>query len=122
MQSQIKDIDRLMDIHEFASLIIEQVEMITEKEFNNNEVLRWALLKWLENIGEASYQLSRETTLEFDKPDWRSIINARHFYVHQYFDIRWSTVWKTLNTVDYTALRVYANEIAQTLKTRYSII
>jgi hypothetical protein len=50
MQSQIKDIDRLMDIHEFASLIIEQVEMITEKEFNNNEVLRWALLKWLENM------------------------------------------------------------------------
>ncbi len=56
MQSQIRDIDRLMDIDEFSSLIIDQLKTITEDDFNSNEVLRWAFLKWLENIGEASYQ------------------------------------------------------------------
>ncbi len=121
MQNQIKDVDRLMDIDEFSSLIIEQMQIITEDEFNKNEVLRWALLKWLENIGEATYQLSEETRTEFGRLDWRSMINARHFYVHHYYDVKWSVVWRTLHTIDYIAIKTYANEIAQILKNRFSL-
>ncbi len=79
------------------------------------------VLKWLENIGEASYQLSNETTAEFGKLDWKSIINARHFYVHHYFYVEWATVWNTLHTIDYGAIKMYVNVIIKTLRERYSI-
>ncbi len=44
MQSQIMDIDRLMDKDKFSFLIIDQLKTITEDDFNSNEVLRWAFL------------------------------------------------------------------------------
>ena len=121
MQRQIDDIDRLLDVEGFASLILEQLTGLSENDFNENEVLRWAILKWLENIGEAVNQLSEETRREFNQLDWRSIINARHFYVHHYFNIKWSRIWKSLQTIDFIEMRNYASETAKKLKERYSI-
>ncbi len=65
--------------------------------------------------------ISNETTAEFGKLDWKSIINARHFYVHHYFDVEWATVWNTLHTIDYGAIKMYVNVIIKTLRERYSI-
>lgn len=120
MQKQVKDIDRLLDIEEFSSLIIEKLQEINEVIFNNDEVLKWALFKWLENIGEATYQLSQETIAEFNKVDWRSFINARHFYVHHYFDVEWPRVWKTLTTVDFKEINQYVKQTIIILRERYS--
>ncbi|MCW3073539.1 MAG: hypothetical protein JWP69_608 [Flaviaesturariibacter sp.] len=121
MQKQVSDIDRLSDIETFSNLIIEKVNGLTEEDFYKNETIQWAFIKWLENIGEAAYQLSEETILEFDQIDWRSIINARHFYVHHYHEIQWSTVWKTITTVDFVRIRLRVKEIKEILKARYSV-
>ena len=119
MQRQNNDIDRLLNIKEFASLILDQLNGLSEDEFNSNEVLRWALLKWMENIGEAVNQLTNETREEFDQLDWRSIISARHFYVHHYFNIRWTRIWKSLQAIDFMEIKEYAGKTANILKERY---
>lgn len=43
MPEQSKDIDRLDDISKFCELIIEKTKGLTWKEFDNDELIRWAL-------------------------------------------------------------------------------
>ncbi len=119
MSEQSKDIDRLSDISSFSNLILEERTALNWDVFNNNSILKWAFVKWLENIGEAAYQLSDETLHEFDEIDWRGIINARHFYVHHYFDLDWPTVWKTITATDFITLREYADKAIKELRLRF---
>ena len=121
MHGQIRDIDRLLDISEFAGLIIKHTNNITPEDFYDNDILKWAVLKYLENIGEAASQLTRESKSEFQELDWRLIVRARNFYVHEYFAIEWPLVWETLTTVNFIFIQNYAVEIAEVLKKRYSI-
>lgn len=89
MHDQIKDIDRLLDIQEYANLIIENRENISEEDFYNSRVNQFGLLKMLETIGEAAYQISRATRAEFTNLEWEKMIKARHVYVHDYSEIDW---------------------------------
>jgi uncharacterized protein with HEPN domain len=89
------------------------------KNFQENEILKWAFLKWLENIGEAAYQLSDETVKEFSEVDWRSIINARHVYVHHYFNLACPRVWETLTETDFKELRAAVDKMINILKGRF---
>lgn len=75
-------------------------------------------VKCLENIGEAAYLLSDETIEEFDKIDWREIINARHVYVHHYSNLSWARIWKTLIETDFVVLRSKVDMVKNILKER----
>ena len=96
MPVQNKDIDRLADIIKFSRLVLERQMTVDWDTFEKDDMIKWAFVKWMENIGEAAYQLSDDVTTEFNELEWRNIINARHFYVHHYFDLKWQTVWKTI--------------------------
>lgn len=119
MQGQHRDIDRLNDIRQFCSLIVETKADLTWEKFENDEIIRWAFVKWLENIGEAAYQLSNETVEEFDEIDWRQVINARHVYAHHYFNLSWPRIWETLTTTDFISLEASAEKISEILRTRF---
>lgn len=119
MSNQIKDIDRLGDISNFCSLIIEKGSRLSWEKFDEDEILKWAFVKCLESIGEAAYQLSDETVDEFDEVDWRSIINARHMYIHHYYNLAWPRVWKTLTEIDFASLKISADKIKEILKARF---
>ena len=121
MQKQIRDIDRLLDIEEFADLIVKYTASINEEQFLKDEILQWGLLKALENIGEAARQISEGTREEFPALGWQNMISARHFYVHEYFAIKWGRIWETLVSINFKEIKVTAGEIAKTLKIRYSI-
>lgn len=81
MQSQLKDIDRLADIAEFSLKIAQQIPLFDKASFFDNELQRWGLVKWLENIGEAAYKISAETKEEFSDVDWKPMANARHIFM-----------------------------------------
>lgn len=117
----IRDIDRLSDIEEAALFILKYTTGVSESDFYTNELLRWALLKTLENIGEAARQVSEDTKQEFSGLEWQQMISVRHFYVHQYFDVEWTAIWKTLQTVDFRQISSTAGEIITILKNRYSL-
>ena len=121
MQDQIKDIDRLLDIQEFSNLILEHTANVDEQEFYNNRLLQLALLKMLENIGEAAYQLSRKTRSEFSELEWDKMIAARHVYVHDYFKVDWTRIWVSLNTIDFKDIIQKTDDVIKILKTRFFI-
>jgi len=118
MSDQNKDLDRLDDISKFCALISEKTAGLTWEVFEQDELGKWAFVKCLENIGEAAYCLSDKTIEEFDEVDWRTIINARHMYVHHYFNLSWQRVWKTLTETDFISLRKTVDKIIRELKAR----
>lgn len=55
-----------------------------------------SLVKEVEIIGEAAYQLSDETRASVPDMPWEDIIGMRHRLVHAYFDINLDIVWRTV--------------------------
>lgn len=55
-----------------------------------------SLVKEVEIIGEAAYQLSRETRASMPEAPWEDIIGMRHRLVHTYFDINLDILWQTI--------------------------
>jgi uncharacterized protein with HEPN domain len=55
-----------------------------------------ALVKDIEIIGEAAYQVSAETRQLLLNLPWNDMIGIRHRLVHAYFDINLDILWKTV--------------------------
>lgn len=55
-----------------------------------------ALVKDVEIVGEAAYQLSEETRADLPEMPWEDIIGMRHRLVHAYFDINLDILWRTV--------------------------
>lgn len=50
-------------------------------------MMRFACVKQMEIIGEASNHISDETKLKFTTVEWSQIIGMRNVFVHEYFGI-----------------------------------
>jgi uncharacterized protein with HEPN domain len=55
-----------------------------------------ALVKAIEIIGEAAYQVSSETRWQIPGVPWEDIMGMRHRLVHAYFDIDLDVLWSTV--------------------------
>lgn len=55
-----------------------------------------ALVKEVEIIGEAAYQITSNTRNHIGSIPWDDIIGMRHRLVHAYFDIDLDILWKTV--------------------------
>lgn len=58
--------------------------------------LVWALVKAIEIIGEAAYQVRAETRAQLPDIPWEKITGMRHRLVHAYFDTDLDILWKTV--------------------------
>ena len=59
-------------------------------------MLRFAVLKNLEIIGEAAFFLTKEFKEKTTYIEWKDIIGLRHVLVHGYYQIRNEIVWATI--------------------------
>lgn len=70
---------------------IEEIENYTAnqdlKDFLKNSMMRFACIKQMEIIGEASNHISEETKNRFSDVEWSQIIGMRNIFVHEYFGI-----------------------------------
>jgi uncharacterized protein with HEPN domain len=79
----------------------EAIFFLTGRERNalaNDRILSLALVKCIENVGEASSQLSAEFRLQHAQIPWRAAISMRNRLAHGYFDIDLGRVWDTVKT------------------------
>ena len=65
-------------------------------DLDSDRQLVLSLVKEVEIIGEAAYQLSNETKASLPDMPWEDIIGMRHRLVHAYFDINLDIVWRTV--------------------------
>ncbi|HMQ00222.1 MAG TPA: DUF86 domain-containing protein [Cyclobacteriaceae bacterium] len=82
MRDKLGDKQRLIHISEAAGSIQDFLLNVSKEQFLNNYMLQLAVLKLLENIGEAANRLSKELREEFNDIDWTIIIRSRNVYVH----------------------------------------
>lgn len=98
MRSSFGDKARLLHINDSINEIQAAVANKIFDEFVNNHILRLAVVKWLEIIGEASNHITEETKLKAGNLDWNKIIGMRNFVVHEYSGINYDVIWRTINT------------------------
>lgn len=61
-----------------------------------DEMLAWAAIHGIQIIGEAANQVSAETQAAAPDIPWKNIIGMRHKITHDYFDVDYDIVWKTI--------------------------
>ena len=76
---------------------IEEIEIaiasFTFESFCQNHVLRIAIVKWLEIIGEAANHITDETKNKCPDVEWQKMIGLRNIVIHEYFRIDYGIIW-----------------------------
>lgn len=93
MRNKPGDKERLEHMLDAVELILRHTGAMTFEEFEQDEMLPFAVVKNLEIIGEAANHLSEETKRKQAQIDWTKIIAARHIFVHAYYETDWEIVW-----------------------------
>ena len=58
--------------------------------------MRFACIKQMEIIGEASNHISNELKSKFTDVEWAQIVGMRNVFAHEYFGIDSSLVWEII--------------------------
>jgi len=65
-------------------------------KFMENSMMRFACIKQMEIIGEASNHVSEDTKAKFTSVEWSQIVGMRNVFVHEYFGVDSSLVWEII--------------------------
>jgi len=98
MREKIKDKTRLLHIVEAIDNIFEFVDGKTFESYKNDKILKFAVIKNLEIIGEAAYLLTKDFKTNHQTVEWQDLIGMRHILVHGYYQIKDEIVWTTIET------------------------
>ena len=69
---------------------------LTEEQFNKSELHQSAIMRELQVIGEAARLVSDESKAAHPEIEWDNIAGMRNRIIHEYFRIRLSIVWQTV--------------------------
>ena len=64
-------------------------------DLDSNEMLRLALVRALEVVGEAAARISEETAALSPEVPWHELKGMRNRLIHAYFDVNLDIVWTT---------------------------
>lgn len=115
MQSKFADKVRLQHIFD-TILEIEEYSRDSEfADFIKNSMMRFACIKQMEIIGEASNHISDEIKVRFSSIEWSQIIGMRNVFVHEYFGVDPNIVWDIIK-VDLPGLKEKVKEILNSIE------
>ncbi len=98
MREEIRNKERINHIIEAIDNISEFVNEKTFEEYVNDKMLRFAVVKNLEIIGEVAYALTKDFVKANPQIEWDDMIKMRHVLVHGYYQINERIVWQTITT------------------------
>jgi uncharacterized protein with HEPN domain len=68
----------------------------SRSDLDGDRMLVLSLVKAVEIVGEAAYQIEGRTRHALPDIPWADIIGMRHRLVHNYFDINLDVLWQTV--------------------------
>ena len=96
MRSELGDKIRLQHILDAIDEIHTYLIAADFSAFLENSMMRFACIKQMEIIGEASNHISAELKARFSNIEWAQIIGMRNVFAHEYFGIDASLVWEII--------------------------
>ena len=69
---------------------------LTKDEFLNDEVLKRAVIRSLEIIGEATKKIPVDFKLKWDSVKWKDMAGMRDRLIHDYMGVNYSIVWDVI--------------------------
>lgn len=90
---------------EYAHHILDEIlfiekesAFITFDDFTNNEVIKRAIVRSIEIIGEAVKNLPDNILEKYPQADWKNIARTRDRLIHHYFGIDYYIIWDIVKT------------------------
>lgn len=114
MRGKLGDKARLQHIYDAIEEIESYLINTVFSDFIENSMMRFACIKQMEIIGEASNHISDEIKSNFSQIEWNQIVGMRNVFVHEYFGIDESIVWEIIKN-DLPELKVRVREILSTI-------
>jgi len=113
MRERIRDKSRLLHILDAIEKALNFTKNVSFDEFVANIMLKYAVIKCVEIIGEASYKLTKGFREQYSEIEWNKIISMRHILVHGYYQTEdifvWDTVKKSLPILKEQIQKIYDN-------------
>jgi len=86
----------LMDMLESIRRIEVYTEDIGYEEFLRNNMIKDAVVRNIEVIGEAARNIPKEIQAKYNHIPWAEIIATRNVIAHDYFEIDYKIVWNII--------------------------
>jgi uncharacterized protein with HEPN domain len=93
MHPDYNDMARFWDILDAARAAAKFTQGRSFEDFLSDRMLRNAVERNLEIIGEAARYISRKTRDNYPDIPWKSMIALRNIITHEYGDIRYEILW-----------------------------
>ena len=90
------DLIRIQHLHEAAEKALAFTRGKSRQDLEDDELLRLALTKLVEIVGEAAKQVSEPTRLANPAVPWSAAARTRDRLTHHYFDIDLDILWTTI--------------------------
>jgi len=110
MRSELGDKIRLQHILDAIEEIHKYLIAADLSVFLENSMMRFACIKQMEIIGEASNHLSSTLKSKFSDIEWAQIVGMRNVFAHEYFGIDSTLVWEIIKN-DIPELKVKIEHI-----------
>jgi len=114
MRGKFGDSVRLKHILDAIAEIESYLTEVDYDAFLNNSIMRFAWIKQLGIIGEASDDISEEIKSQFTEIEWSQIKGMRNVFVHEYFGIDSRLVWEIIG-YDLPDLKAKVTKIVDTI-------
>lgn len=92
---QSDDRIRLAHMVEAAEAVLQLVDNRARPDLDSDLMLRLAIVRAIEILGEAASRISSETRKGMSLVPWTAIVAMRNRLTHAYFDIDYDVVWRT---------------------------
>lgn len=114
MRGKLGDKIRLNHILEAITEIERYLNDADFNTFLDNSMMRFACIKQMEIVGEASNHISEAVKNQFSEIEWSQIVGMRNVFVHEYFGVDTRLVWEIIKN-DLPEFKKKVNAIIETI-------
>lgn len=117
MRDKIGDKSRIIHILEAIQEIETYIQQTDYHSFLNNSMMKFACIKQIEIIGEASINITLGVKDQYKNIEWQQIKGMRNIFVHEYFGIDHEILWDIIQ-FDLPDLKIKMQEVQKMLEKR----
>ncbi len=92
---QPEDRVRVLHMRDACRSVARFIQGKTRGDLDRDEMLRFALVRAVEIVGEAAAKVSADTRQRAPDIPWREAVGIRNRLIHAYFDVDLDVLWRT---------------------------